>query len=199
MNMATTNPTSGKQTAAVVTPPAGAMPADSNAAADRQDSILNPVCKLPQGSPAEQAPVFSNGTEEQSTRSRENTNLTALKRELQYYRGKAIEQDIEIFEMRALLQSGKGLSNILNLKQLLETFMAVVREKYSAINTSVLLRDDLENAQDFYRVKAFYGLDDKFIQKCGLALAAHSAGECVQRSGHAARCSLPTCLAALEP
>ena len=37
--------------------------------------------------------------------------------ELEYYRNKAIHQDILIFEMRALLQSGKGFGNILNLKE----------------------------------------------------------------------------------
>ena len=93
---------------------------------------------------------------------------TDLKKELAYFKHKAIEQDIEIFEMRALLQSGKGLSNILNLKQLLETFMAVVREKYSAVNTAVLLKDDLENAQHCFRVKSHYGLDEKFSHPSGL-------------------------------
>lgn len=91
-----------------------------------------------------------------------------LKKELDYYKHKAIEQDIEIFEMRALLQSGKGLSNILNLKQLLETFMAVVREKYSAVNTAVLLKDDLENEQRCFRVKSHFGLDEKFTHPSGL-------------------------------
>ncbi len=93
---------------------------------------------------------------------------TDLQNALEYYKRKAFEQDIEIFEMRALLQSGKWLSNILNLRQLLETFMAVIREKYSAVTTSVLLKDDLESAQDFYRVKACHGLDDRFIHPSGL-------------------------------
>jgi len=97
-----------------------------------------------------------------------NDSLASIRQELAYYKRKAIEQDIEIFEMRALLQSGKGLSNILNLKQLLETFMAVVREKYSAVNTAVLLKDDLENTQDLYRVKAHHGLDERFIHSSGL-------------------------------
>ncbi len=88
--------------------------------------------------------------------------------QLEYYRGKAFQQDVEIFEMRALLQSGKGFSNILNLRQLLETFMAVVREKYSVVNTAVLLKDDLENTQDYYRVKAYYGLDERFLHPTGL-------------------------------
>ena len=96
------------------------------------------------------------------------TKSNDLQSELEYYKHKAIEQDIEIFEMRALLQSGKGLSNILNLKQLLETFMAVVREKYSAVNTAVLLKDDLENAQHCFRVKSHFGLDEKFTHPSGL-------------------------------
>jgi diguanylate cyclase (GGDEF)-like protein len=95
-------------------------------------------------------------------------DLTKSNQQLDYYRKKAFQQDVEIFEMRALLQSGKGFSNILNLRQLLETFMSVVREKYSVINTAVLLKDDLENTQDFYRVKAYHGLDERFLHPSGL-------------------------------
>jgi len=83
--------------------------------------------------------------------------------ELEYYRNKAIHQDILIFEMRALLQSGKGFGNILNLKELLGNFMAVVREKYGAINSTVLLRDDLEPGRNYYRVKAYTGLENEFL------------------------------------
>ncbi len=82
--------------------------------------------------------------------------------ELEYYRKKAIHQDILIFEMRALLQSGKGFGNILNLRDLLDNFMAVVREKYGAVNSTVLLRDDLEPGRKYYRVKAFSGLSSEF-------------------------------------
>ena len=48
--------------------------------------------------------------------------------DLEFYRTRATQLDIRIFEMRALLQSGKGFSNLLNSKDLLETFMSVVRE-----------------------------------------------------------------------
>jgi diguanylate cyclase (GGDEF)-like protein len=102
------------------------------------------------------------------SRPQPSTESDRYHRDLGFYRQKAIEQDIEIFEMRALLQSGKGLSNILNLKQLLDTFMAVVREKYSAVNTSVLLRDDLDNSQDYFRIKAHHGLDDSFKHPSGM-------------------------------
>lgn len=82
--------------------------------------------------------------------------------ELEYYRKKAIHQDILIFEMRALLQSGKGFGDILDLQELLGNFMAVVREKYGAINSAVLLRDDLDPGMNHYRVKAFSGLDSEY-------------------------------------
>ncbi len=87
----------------------------------------------------------------------------SIEDELDYYRKKAIHQDILIFEMRALLQSGKGFGNILNLKELLDNFMAVVQEKYGAINSTVLLRDDLEPGHNFYRVKSFSGLEGHFL------------------------------------
>ncbi len=90
------------------------------------------------------------GSTSELSKSAEANSEEAIRKELEYFKRKAIEQDIEIFEMRALLQSGKGLSNILNLKQLLDTFMAVVREKYSAVNTAVLLKDDLENANTVF-------------------------------------------------
>jgi diguanylate cyclase (GGDEF)-like protein len=82
--------------------------------------------------------------------------------QLSYYRKKAFHQDIQIFEMRALLQSGKGLGNILNLPELLDTFMSVVREYYGAVNSAVLMRDDLEPGRELYRVKAFHGLEPEF-------------------------------------
>jgi len=87
----------------------------------------------------------------------------SIQDELDYYRKKAIHQDILIFEMRALLQSGKGFGNILNLKELLNNFMAVVQEKYGSVNSSVMLRDDLEPGQNYYRVRAFSGLQPEFL------------------------------------
>ena len=83
--------------------------------------------------------------------------------EIEYYKDKSIRQDILIFEMRALLQSGKGLGNILQMKPLLETFMAVVREKYGSINSTVLLLDDLDPSKEFYQVKAYHGLAEDYL------------------------------------
>jgi diguanylate cyclase (GGDEF)-like protein len=87
--------------------------------------------------------------------------------ELEYYRNKAIHQDIQIFEMRALLQSGKGFGDIMNLRELLSTFMSVVREKYGAVNSTVLLRDNLEPGRNYYRVNAFSGLPSEFALNDG--------------------------------
>ena len=94
--------------------------------------------------------------------------VRSLKKEIKNLKSKAISQDIRIFEMQALLQSGKGLSNILSLPQLLDTFMAVVRERYDVVNTSVILKEDFENGErEFYQVKRYYGLDDHFEDVLG--------------------------------
>jgi len=94
--------------------------------------------------------------------------VRSLKKEIKSLKSKAISQDIRIFEMQALLQSGKGLSNILSLPQLLDTFMAVVRERYDVVNTTVILKEDFENGErEFYQVKRYYGLDDHFEDALG--------------------------------
>ena len=94
--------------------------------------------------------------------------IRSLKREIKTLKGKVIAQDIRIFEMQALLQSGKGLSNILNLPQLLDTFMAVVRERYDVVNSSVILKEDFENGQkEFFQVKRYFGVDDHYIDPIG--------------------------------
>jgi diguanylate cyclase (GGDEF)-like protein len=94
--------------------------------------------------------------------------VRSLKKEIKNLKSKVISQDIRIFEMQALLQSGKGLSNILNLPQLLDTFMAVVRERYDVVSTSVILKEDFENGEkEFYQVKRYFGLDDHYEDALG--------------------------------
>ncbi|MFN5321440.1 MAG: hypothetical protein ACK5D7_08220 [Planctomycetota bacterium] len=90
----------------VVTPPAAVLAAPE-VSVQRNETIVNPVCQLAQAARAECSAAIS-GAGDPTVGPRETTSLTTVKRELQYYRNKAIEQDIEIFEMRALLQSGKG-------------------------------------------------------------------------------------------
>ncbi len=80
---------------------------------------------------------------------------------------KAADLDNRVFQMRALLQSGKGFSQIMNLSHLLDAFMAVCRERYSSINSTVLLLDDLEPNAIYYRVRGYYGLPDTFIDRDG--------------------------------
>ncbi|MBS1959117.1 MAG: diguanylate cyclase [Bdellovibrionales bacterium] len=94
--------------------------------------------------------------------------IRSLKREIKGLKGKVTAQDIRIFEMQALLQSGKGLSNILNLPHLLDTFMAVVRERYDLTNSSVLLKEDFENGEkEHFQVMRYFGLEDHYIDSMG--------------------------------
>jgi diguanylate cyclase (GGDEF)-like protein len=86
-------------------------------------------------------------------------------RELEYWRLKAIELDGLVFEMRALLQSGKGFSEALHIDPLLKMFMAVCRERYGAVSSAVLLLDDLDPDNVFYRVRAYHGLPDYFTDR----------------------------------
>jgi hypothetical protein len=75
--------------------------------------------------------------------------------------------------MRALLQSGKGLGNILQMKSLLDTFMAVVREKYGSVHSTVLLLDDLDPSKEFYQVKAYHGLARRILRSNQKQKRAH--------------------------
>ena len=98
----------------------------------------------------------------------QETLISRMKREIKSLKGKVISQDIRIFEMQALLQSGKGLSNILNLPQLLDTFMAVIRERYDVVNSCVLLKEDFENGEkEFFQVKRYFGIDDHYEDMMG--------------------------------
>lgn len=69
-----------------------------------------------------------------------------------------VHQDKTIFEMRTLLESGKGLSNILKLEPLLKTCMAIVRERYGYRNSVILLRDDLDPDHDLCVIKSHHNI-----------------------------------------
>ncbi len=92
----------------------------------------------------------------------------SLKREIKTLKSKVIAQDIRIFEMQALLQSGKGLSNILDLPRLLDTFMAVVRERYDVVTSCVFLKEDIDSGEkEFFQIKRYFGLDDYYVDVGG--------------------------------
>jgi hypothetical protein len=55
-------------------------------------------------------------------------DVDELRQQLAHYRQKAVQLDVLVFEMRALLQSGKGFSEIMNIVPLLTAFMAVCRK-----------------------------------------------------------------------
>ncbi|OED35642.1 hypothetical protein AB833_29605 [Chromatiales bacterium (ex Bugula neritina AB1)] len=131
---------------------------------EQQYDLVNPMFEIDSPSVANDAATTELTPARQPSRGQ---GPNTVEDELTYYRKKAIHQDILIFEMRALLQSGKGFGDILNLPELLENFMAVVREKYGSINSTVLLRDDLDPGNNYYRVKSFSGLDPEFLLSDG--------------------------------
>lgn len=88
--------------------------------------------------------------------------IEQLRKELDFYRGKAITLDNQVFQMRTLLQSGKGFSELLSVSTLLAAIMAVCRERYDIRTTAVLLNDDLDPHQVYYRVRAYHGLPDTY-------------------------------------
>ena len=94
-------------------------------------------------------------------------SVEELRQQLDYWRGKALDLDRSVFEMRALLQSGKGFSEVLNVEQLLQAFMAVCRERYGVVSSTVLLLDDLDPDNVFYRVRASFGVAE-FVERAGV-------------------------------
>ncbi len=94
-------------------------------------------------------------------------DVTALQAELDHWRNKASKLDNRVFQMRTLLQSGKGFSEALSIPALLEAFMAVCRERYGVVNSAVLLLDDLDPDNVFYRVRSCHGLPETYVDRDG--------------------------------
>jgi len=90
-----------------------------------------------------------------------------LKAELEAYQSRAYELDQTVFDLRALLQSGKGFSEILCIEELLDAFMSVCRERYGVDSSAVLLKDDLDRDAVYYRVRAFHNLPASFTDTDG--------------------------------
>jgi len=93
--------------------------------------------------------------------------VAALQHELELVRARASRLDNRVFQMRTLLQSGKGFSEILNIQSLLDAFMAVCRERYAVRKSAVLLVDDLDPLQVFYRVRGYHGLPHEYVDRHG--------------------------------
>ena len=85
-----------------------------------------------------------------------------LARELEAYRSRALALEHKLFELRALLQSGKGFSQIFKVEDLLQAFMAVCRERCDAVNSAVLLEDDLDPDTRQFRVRAYHNIPDRY-------------------------------------
>ena len=89
--------------------------------------------------------------------------------ELAHFKAKASRLDNRVFQMRTLLQSGKGFSEILNIESLLDAFQAVCRERYGVRKSAVMLVDDLDPHEVFYRVRSSHGLPPTFTDVDGEA------------------------------
>lgn len=88
--------------------------------------------------------------------------------ELEAYRERALQLEHKLFELRALLQSGKGFSQIFKVEDLLHAFMAVCRERCDAVNSAVLLEDDLDPDARQFRVRAYHGMPDRYLATDGV-------------------------------
>ncbi len=91
-----------------------------------------------------------------------------LVQELEAYRSRALALEHKLFELRALLQSGKGFSQIFKVEDLLQAFMAVCRERCDAVNSAVLLEDDLDPETRQFRVRAYHNLPDRYLAPDGV-------------------------------
>ena len=88
--------------------------------------------------------------------------------ELEAYRSRALALEHQLFELRALLQSGKGFSRIMKVEDLLHAFMAVCRERCDSVNSAVLLEDDLDPDTRQFRVRAYHNLTDRYTAPDGV-------------------------------
>ncbi len=88
--------------------------------------------------------------------------------ELEAYRERALALEHQLFELRALLQSGKGFSQIFKVEDLLHAFMAVCRERCDASNAAVLLEDDLDPDTRQFRVRAYHNVPDRYTAADGV-------------------------------
>ena len=90
------------------------------------------------------------------------SEVQALTLELEAYRSRALALEHKLFELRALLQSGKGFSQIFQVEDLLQAFMAVCRERCDAVSSAVLLEDDLDPDTRQFRVRAYHNIPDRY-------------------------------------
>ncbi len=95
--------------------------------------------------------------------------IQALWEELKFYRGKAYQLDRVVSDLRCLLQSGKGFSELMSIPELLDAFMSVCRENYGIQSATVLLKDDLDPEVATYRVRGYHNLPETYPAQDGVA------------------------------
>jgi diguanylate cyclase (GGDEF)-like protein len=95
------------------------------------------------------------------------TQLEEVQRELAFYRTQAFRLDRAVSDLRCLLQSGKGFSELMKIPDLLDAFMSVCRENYGIKSAAVLLKDDLDPDLETYRVRGYQNLPDFYTDQQG--------------------------------
>jgi diguanylate cyclase (GGDEF)-like protein len=88
--------------------------------------------------------------------------------ELEAYRERALNLEQQHFELRTLLQACKGFSENFKVEELLHSFMEVCRERCDAACSAVLLEDDLDPETRQFRVRAFWGLPERYVAEDGV-------------------------------
>lgn len=94
--------------------------------------------------------------------------IQALWDELSFYRTKAFALDRVVSDLRCLLQSGKGFSELMSIPELLDAFMSVCRENYGIQSAAVLLKDDLDPDVATYRVRGYHNLPETYQAQDGV-------------------------------
>ena len=88
--------------------------------------------------------------------------------ELGAFRERALNLEQQHFELRTLLDSCKGFSEIFKVEELLSSFMAVCRERVDAVSSTVLLEDDLDPDTRQFRVRASFGKPERYRAEDGV-------------------------------
>ncbi len=74
-----------------------------------------------------------------------------------------------MLELQDVIRSCKSLGTISDLSLLLESFMAIVRERFDLIHTSVLLKEEVETGERcFFQLRRHHGLEDYYLNARGL-------------------------------
>ncbi len=103
-----------------------------------------------------------------STNSGNRGDALTLANQLDFFRSKAYQLDRMVSDLRCLLQSGKGFSELMSIPDLLDAFMSVCRENHNIRSATVLLKDDLDPEAETFRVRGYHNLPDTYQARDGV-------------------------------